>query len=119
MSLPPTPDDTYDDRDFGLTDYTADLNMTPAEANALLTATRRNGIARYSRHIERVLEFVRDHWLATINVGLATYIGIALATPLAFAAGLTGPASAIFNAFHFLCAQTPSHSFFIAGYQTC
>ncbi len=46
-------------------------------------------------------------------------MGVALVTPLAFAAGFTGPASGVFDAYRFFCAQTPSHSFFIAGYQTC
>ena len=100
-------------------DYKPDPYMTPAEARALLAASRRSRLARFSPYFERVLGFFHDHWLAVINTTLAVFIGIALVTPLAFALGLTGPASAVFDVFRVFCAQTPSHSFFIAGYQTC
>jgi uncharacterized membrane protein len=99
--------------------YAPDLSMSPAEANALLAASRRSRLARFTPYIERTLGFVRDHWLAVINTLLGAFIGISLVTPLALAAGFTGPASAVFDTFRFFCAQTPSHSFFIAGYQTC
>ena len=93
--------------------------MTPAEARTLLDATRHNRLARFTPYFERTLKFISDHWLAIINSILGALVGVALVTPLAFAAGLTGPASAVFDAYRFFCAQTPSHSFFIAGYQTC
>ncbi|HEX6544586.1 MAG TPA: DUF2085 domain-containing protein [Ktedonobacterales bacterium] len=122
MSLPTSPDDFQHDTDTVTArgeDYTPDPHMTPAEAHALLTATRRNGIKRFVPILERALGFVRDHWLAVINTTLGVLIAGALVTPLAFAAGLTGPASGVFDAYRFFCAQTPSHSFFIGGYQTC
>lgn len=100
-------------------EYMPDPNMTPAEARAMMDATRRNGVNYFKRGLERTLAFIRDHWLAVINTVLGLLVGIALVTPLAFAAGFTGPASGVFDAYRFFCAQTPSHSFFIAGYQTC
>lgn len=100
-------------------DYAPDPNLTPAEARAMLDATQRNGVNYFKRGLERTLGFIRDHWLAIINTALGLLVGIALVTPLAFAAGWTGPASGVFDAYRFFCAQTPSHSFFIAGYQTC
>jgi uncharacterized membrane protein len=100
-------------------DYTPDPYMNPAEARALLTATHRNGVSRFVPYFDRAVAFLRDHWLAIINTILGVYIGIALVTPLAFALGLTGPASGVFDTYRFFCAQTPSHSFFIGGYQTC
>jgi len=126
MSLPSSSDasdgtlrDAKNDVLAAQSDYKPDPYMTPAEARALLTATRRSRLARFSPYFERVLGFFHDHWLAIINTTLATFIGIALVTPLAFAVGLTGPASGVFDVFRVFCAQTPSHSFFIAGYQTC
>jgi len=129
MSLPSSSDasdasdaasrDAGNDALAGQRDYKPDPYMTPAEARTLLTATRRSRLARFSPYFERILGFFHDHWLAIINTVLATFIGIALVTPLAFAAGLTGPASGVFDVFRVFCAQTPSHSFFIAGYQTC
>lgn len=100
-------------------DYKPDPYMTPAEARTLLTASRRSRLARFSPYFNRALGFFHDHWLAIINTTLAVFVGIALVTPLAFAVGLTGPASGVFDVFRVFCAQTPSHSFFIAGYQTC
>ncbi len=126
MSLPSSSDasgassrDAGNDALAAPSDYKPDPYMTPAEARALLTSSRRNRLARFSPYFERVLGFVHDHWLAIINTVLAVFIGIALVAPLAFAAGLTGPASGVFDVYRVFCAQTPSHSFFIAGYQTC
>lgn len=99
--------------------YRLDPHMNPAEARALLTATRRNRLSRFAPYFEGALAFVRDHWLGIINTILVVHIGLALVTPLAFALGLTGPATAVFDVYRFFCGQTPSHSFFIAGYQTC
>lgn len=72
-----------------------------------------------SHSLEWLLENIREHWLFIINGALAAFVGVALLAPVGYALGLTGPASAVFNAYHFACAQTPSHSFFIFGYQTC
>jgi uncharacterized membrane protein len=123
MSFPSSSDassrDTENDSLAVPSDYTPDPYMTAAEARALLTVTRRNRLARFTPYFERVLGLVHDHWLAIINTVLTVFIGIALVTPLGFAAGLTGPASSVFNVYRVFCAQTPSHSFFIAGYQTC
>ena len=123
MSLPSSSDgssrDAGNDALAAAGDYKPDPYMTPGEARSLVAATRRNRLARFSPYFEHVLGFVHDHWLAIINTTLAVFIGIALVTPLAFAVGLTGPASGVFDVFRVFCAQTPSHSFFIAGYQTC
>lgn len=120
MSLPPsTPDDFSNEAAHIPLNLNPDPYMTPAEARAYVTATRGSGLQRFAAHVEPVMEFIRVHWLGIINTVLGTLIGVALVTPLAFAAGLTGPASGIFGVYRFFCAQTPSHSFFIAGYQTC
>lgn len=68
---------------------------------------------------DAALEAIRRHWLAGINGLFGTLIGIAALTPLAYAVGLTGPADAVFHFYRFLCGQTPSHTFYIAGYQMC
>src|SRR6476646_9334405 len=106
MSLPSSSDasdgtlrDAKNDVLAAPSDYKPDPYMTPAEARALLTATRRSRLARFSPYFERVLGFFHGHWLASINTTLATFIGIALVTPLAFAVGLTGPASGVFDVF--------------------
>lgn len=95
--------------------------LTPQMDDALNSiGSRRRAFSEALSHgLEWTLENVRDHWLAMVNGVLAAFVGIALLAPVGYALGLTGPASAIFGAYRFACAQTPSHSFFIFGYQTC
>ena len=63
--------------------------------------------------------WLRRHWLAVVNGFLITYIGLAILTPVAFAFGLDGPATAVFHVYRFFCDELPAHSFFIFGYQIC
>ena len=80
---------------------------------------RRAFNAHVSRLVDGVLGGIQRHWLAILNGVLIVFIGLALLDPLGYAFGLTGPSAAVFNAYRLFCAQTPSHSFFIFGYQTC
>jgi uncharacterized membrane protein len=64
-------------------------------------------------------DWLRQHWLGLVNGALGTYIGLAVLTPIGYAAGLDGPASAVFRAYRVVCDELPSHSFFIGGYQVC
>ena len=64
-------------------------------------------------------DWLRRHWLGVVNGALATYVGLAVLTPIGFMVGLDGPASAVFRAYRFVCDELPSHSFFIGGYQMC
>jgi uncharacterized membrane protein len=68
---------------------------------------------------DSVLYAIRRHWLAGVNALLVTLIGLAVLTPVGYAAGLTGASDAVFHAYRFICGQTPSHSFYIFGYQMC
>jgi len=68
---------------------------------------------------EATLNVIRRHWLAGINALLVTLIGVAVLTPIGYAFGLTGVSDAVFHAYRFVCGQTPSHSFYILGYQMC
>jgi uncharacterized membrane protein len=65
------------------------------------------------------LDGIRTHWLTIVNSLLGALLGVALLTPLGYAFGLTGLSDGIFHAYRFICGQTPSHSFYIAGYQVC
>lgn len=64
-------------------------------------------------------DWLRRHWLGLVNGVLGAYIGLAVLTPIGFAVGLDGPASAVFRAYRVVCDELPSHSFFIGGYQIC
>src|SRR5262249_23469225 len=68
---------------------------------------------------EATLHVIRRHWLAGINALLVTLIGVAVLTPIGYAVGPPGPSDALFHAYPFVCGQTPSHSFYILGYQMC
>src|SRR5215467_2409493 len=99
----------------------SEQQLTP-QLDELLSGigTRRRAFNEVLSHsLEWTLENIRGHWLFIVNGALAAFVGVALLAPVGYALGLTGPASAVFNAYHLTCAQTPSHSFFIFGYQTC
>jgi uncharacterized membrane protein len=72
-----------------------------------------------ARALHGFLDGVRKHWLTIVNSLLGALLGVALLTPLGYAFGLTGLSDGIFHAYRFICGQTPSHSFYIAGYQVC
>lgn len=72
-----------------------------------------------ARALHRFLDGVRAHWLTIVNSLLGALLGVALLTPFGYAFGLTGLSDGIFHAYRFICGQTPSHSFYIAGYQVC
>jgi uncharacterized membrane protein len=69
--------------------------------------------------VDATLEALRRHWLAIVNGTLIAFIGLAVLAPIGYTFGLTGPSSAVFNAYRLVCAQTPSHSLYIGGYQMC
>jgi uncharacterized membrane protein len=73
----------------------------------------------YGRAPHGFLDGIRTHWLTIVNSLLGALLGVALLTPLGYAFGLTGLSDGIFHAYRFICGQTPSHSFYIAGYQAC
>ena len=72
-----------------------------------------------SAAIDPVATFILRHWLALLNSLLASFIGVSFLAPLGYALGFTGPSSAVFDAYRFVCGQVPSHSFYVAGYQMC
>jgi uncharacterized membrane protein len=72
-----------------------------------------------SRGLHTALDGIRAHWLTIVNSLLGALVGVALLTPLGYAFGLTGLSDGVFHVYRFICGQTPSHSFYIAGYQAC
>ncbi|HEX3272333.1 MAG TPA: DUF2085 domain-containing protein [Ktedonobacterales bacterium] len=72
-----------------------------------------------ARVLHGFLDGIRAHWLTIVNSLLGALLGVALLAPLGYAFGLTGLSDGVFHAYRFICGQTPSHSFYIAGYQVC
>ncbi len=105
-----------DQRDSGMKKQTpSPMFSDPME----ISARRRRLNAVVTRAADAILGSIQRHWLAGVNTLLGVFIGIALLTPLGYALGWVGPSNAIFSVYHYFCAQTPSHSFYIEGYQVC
>jgi uncharacterized membrane protein len=72
---------------------------------------------KMERNASRLGNFLLIYWVHLFTAMLGLVIAIALTIPLLFYFGLDAIASPLFDALHFVCAQIPSHSFYILGYQ--
>ena len=71
--------------------------------------------------IERVMQkigaFVLEYWALVITIVLGIIVLAALSVPFLTYWGLDGVSKPIFYTLHLICAQIPSHSFYIMGHQ--
>lgn len=84
-----------------------------------ISPRRRAFSSAVTRGITGSAEWLQEHWLGVVNGFLGTYIGLAVATPVLYMAGLDGPAEAIFRTYRVFCDELPTHSLFLGGYQIC
>ncbi len=84
-----------------------------------ISPRRRAFSAVVTRGLHGSASWLERHWLGVVNGVLGTYVGLAVATPIAYMLGLTGPASAVFRFYRIFCDQLPTHSLFIGGFQIC
>lgn len=70
-----------------------------------------------TRGVDGSLNRVRQHWLLVANALFAVLVAVALLVPVLYALDVQPLASQIFDAYHFICAQIPAHSYYILGYQ--
>ena len=61
--------------------------------------------------------FLLKHWAIIVTIVLGLLVGIAIAIPFLSYFGLDSIAKPLFFALHYVCAQVPSHSFYIFGHQ--
>jgi uncharacterized membrane protein len=61
--------------------------------------------------------FLIDHWATMITCALGALVFAALSVPFLSYFGLDAISKQIFFALHMVCAQIPSHSFYIFGHQ--
>ncbi len=61
--------------------------------------------------------FLINHWATMITFVLGVLVFAALSVPFLSYFGLDGISKQIFFALHMVCAQIPSHSFYIFGHQ--
>jgi uncharacterized membrane protein len=67
--------------------------------------------------MQKVGAFVLDYWALIITIVLGIIVLAALSVPLLTYLGLDGISKPIFYTLHLICAQIPSHSFYILGHQ--
>lgn len=67
--------------------------------------------------MQKIGAFVLNYWALIITLVLGVIVGAALSVPLLTYAGLDSISKPIFYTLHLICAQIPSHSFYILGHQ--
>ena len=72
---------------------------------------------RMRRSLGLASSWLLAHWLLLLSVAVGTLVGVAVLVPLLYAAGADGMGHTIFRAYHLICGQIPSHSYFLFGYQ--
>src|SRR3954452_7452640 len=78
------------------------------------TAQSKRGFERFSY---RAGEFLTEHWANIITWGLGLLVFTAIAIPFLSFFGLEDLSKQLFYSLHYVCAQIPSHSFYIFGHQ--
>ncbi len=69
------------------------------------------------RFMNGIGDFLLNYWAHIITIALGTLVFIAISIPFLSYFGLDVIAKPLFYALHFVCAQIPSHSFYIFGHQ--
>lgn len=67
--------------------------------------------------MQRIGAFVLDYWALAITIFLGIIVLAALSVPFLTYFGMDGISKPIFYSLHLICAQIPSHSFYIMGHQ--
>ena len=67
--------------------------------------------------IDIVTDFLLEYWAHIVTVVFGTLVLCAIAVPFLSYLGLDSISKPIFYALHLVCAQIPSHSFYILGHQ--
>ena len=66
---------------------------------------------------DRLIYWLTKHWLFLFNAFLILFLGLAFAAPILQAWGYQGLGGFIFRAYHRVCHQMASRSFFVLGQQ--
>src|SRR5215831_9891341 len=81
-------------------------------------ATRRQTLDRVMNNSGRAIgNFLIEYWALMITCALGILVFAALSVPFLSYFGLDGISKQIFYTLHLVCAQIPSHSFYIFGHQ--
>jgi uncharacterized membrane protein len=95
---------------------TQHINQDPAQY-ILLTPAQHARTRKLDRIMHRFGDFIMEQWATIITVALGILVFLAISVPFLSYFGLDSLAKPIFFALHAICAQIPSHSFYIFGHQ--
>jgi len=80
----------------------------------LFSAKQKQDIGRYNKMLG---EWLLNYWATIITTVLGLIVATAVSIPFLSYFGLDAIAKPLFFSLHFVCAQVPSHSFYIFGHQ--
>ena len=80
-------------------------------------AVHKQKFPRLNRFMDRCGNFLLNYWAALITTLLGLLVLIAISIPFLSYFGLDSIAKPLFFSLHYVCAQIPSHSFYIFGHQ--
>jgi uncharacterized membrane protein len=92
----------------------ATQELHPSDQQQISPAQGKRGFERFSY---RAGEFLTEHWANIITWGLGLLVFTAIAIPFLSFFGLEDLSKQLFYSLHYVCAQVPSHSFYIFGHQ--
>ena len=75
------------------------------------------GKQKLERVAEHFGQFLLSHWATILTTMLGLLVAMAIVIPFLSYFGLDSIAKPLFFSLHFVCAQVPSHSFYIFGHQ--
>jgi len=67
--------------------------------------------------LDNIADFLTEYWVHIVTVVLGSLVLCAISVPFLSYLGLDSIAKPIFFSLHLVCAQIPSHSFYILGHQ--
>lgn len=111
------PESTSSNAHLGTTSYETTLpTIAHIDTTGNGASWRRNISRLVGATLAAITRFGR-HWLLILNVLFGVVVGLAIFVPILYMLGQDSIASRIFALYHFICAQVPSHSYFLGGYQ--
>jgi uncharacterized membrane protein len=74
----------------------------------------KNGLEKV---LDRIGDFLMEYWAHIVTIVLGSIVFCAISIPFLSYLGLDSIAKPLFFSLHLVCAQIPSHSFYIFGHQ--
>jgi uncharacterized membrane protein len=71
----------------------------------------------FQRRVDSIGDFLLEYWAHVLTTVLGLLVATAIAIPFLSYFGLENISAPLFYALHYVCAQVPSHSFYVFGHQ--